>query len=296
MKKKYCIFCGEEIKEETKKCKNCKKTINPKCLLLKEYIGDHLKDDIKCNIEDGILDFLKAWIVSHLYGIGITAAIIFTVTTIISKEITLSKYDTNIPKRNAPEIEIDICKNLDKAEKEEICPEEYTLNNHKCQKVENKDVRVYYTCDNNYTLRDGSCVSNFNIDYTAHPNECPKTLSGTSYESWGMVQNIMNAYESGGNCYIEYCDVAGTVLFDGNCPDTPKHEITGPATYNYTCDGYELDGTCRSYGEKYYHATCDEGELVEDHCEIKTEIEPTLECPIKYLYNSECNACVKEDA
>ena len=58
MKKKYCIFCGEEIKEETKKCKKCKKSINPKCLLLKEYIGDHLKDDIKCNIEV-VANYLK---------------------------------------------------------------------------------------------------------------------------------------------------------------------------------------------------------------------------------------------
>ena len=296
MKKKYCIFCGEEIKEEAKKCKKCKKPINPKYLLLKEYIGDHLKDDIKCNIEDSILDFLKAWIVSHLYGIGITAAIIFTVTTVITKTITLSKYDTNIPKMIVPEIEIDICKNLDKAEKEEICPEGYTLNNHKCQKVENKDVRVYYTCDNNYTLRDGYCVSNFNIDYTAHENDCPWTLEGTGFSN---TNNIMGVFKQDGYCHIKYCDTTGatTSYTPGEpCPGREPTFQTVPISYSYTCDGYELDGTCRSYGEKYYHATCDEGELVEDHCEIKTEIEPTLECPVEYLYNSECNACVKEDA
>ena len=43
----YCVFCGEKNNPQEKKCKKCKEDLNPKNHLLKDYLKEHLQEDIK---------------------------------------------------------------------------------------------------------------------------------------------------------------------------------------------------------------------------------------------------------
>ena len=289
-KKIYCVYCGEENKIDDLKCSKCKKSLNPKDHFFKEFLVDHIKDDLQGNIEDTIIDLLKKWIISHLYGLGITAAILFTGVGILAHEISLSKYDMSYQKINSPlVVEMDYCKDLEIVSKVEKCMDGYHLDNHQCVKVDSHDAIVYYTCDNNYTLMGDSCISNFTIDLTKHVSCTTDSIHGTFIDT----STIIRTFNRGDDCFIEYCP-PDSMYADGTCSGTAEEQTI--ANYSYTCDGYDLDGSCRTYGERYYHYTCNEGELVDNHCETKDIKEPILECPQGSLYNSKCNSCVKEDA
>lgn len=297
----YCVYCGSKNSSEDKNCKKCKKELNPKNHLFKDFLIDHLKDDIEGNIEDSIFALLRKWIISNLYGVGIFSAVLFTGIVIISREINLAKYDTSYKKLDTPFIVDNSCKQLDSVKKELICDEGYTLDKEKCVKTTSNNAIEYITCDNNYTLIGEYCISNFTKDYDVSTS-CPWSLDGTRIGSSGIgnPSKIMDAYESGGVCYIKYCTDPGAFPEypdSGTCNGSvDTYDSSVAPTYNYSCNGYELNGTCRYYGQRYYHYTCNEGELKEDKCEIKDVKEPVEECPLGYLYNSKCNTCVKEDA
>lgn len=95
MSKIYCVFCGTENKVEDKKCSKCKKELNPLEHPFKDYIYNHIKDDLKGKATDSIISLLKNFIKSHLYGSLMTAAIIFTVVAgIVSPKADKPSYES----------------------------------------------------------------------------------------------------------------------------------------------------------------------------------------------------------
>ena len=48
----YCSFCGEKNDKAEKFCNKCKESLSPKNHLLREYVVDHFRDDLKENAED----------------------------------------------------------------------------------------------------------------------------------------------------------------------------------------------------------------------------------------------------
>ncbi len=86
MGKIYCIFCGEENDDKEKNCKNtkCKKELNPKSHLFKNYVIDKCKGDIDDSLFNTILNFLKA----KLYGFVLTLSIISTFAIVVTNAIS----------------------------------------------------------------------------------------------------------------------------------------------------------------------------------------------------------------
>ena len=200
-------------------------------------------------------DLLKKWIISHLYGLGMTAAILFTGVAIISNEISLSKYDMSSKKINSPIMIDDSCKNLDVVEKTEICPEGYNLDSHQCVKINSHDAIEYLTCDDNFTMIGNFCISNYEISLTKHVSCTTDSINGTFIDT----STIIRTFNRGDDCFVEYCP-PWNIYADGTCSGSAEEQTI--ANYSYTCDGYDLNGSCRTYGNRYSHFTCNEGELV----------------------------------
>ena len=79
----YCVYCGAKNDSSKENCSKCNKELHPKNKLFKEFLYNHIKDKFKGDLSDSIFSYLKNYIISHLYGILMTASIIFTAVTII---------------------------------------------------------------------------------------------------------------------------------------------------------------------------------------------------------------------
>ena len=93
----YCVYCGEKNDALKEKCIKCNKTLHPKNQLFKEFLYNHIKSDLRGKLNDSIFSYLKNYIISHLYGILMTASIAFTAITMIGSlrvpYKTISKID-----------------------------------------------------------------------------------------------------------------------------------------------------------------------------------------------------------
>lgn len=79
----YCVYCGSKNDLDKEFCIKCNKSLHPKNQLFKEFLYNHIKNDLKGKVTDNIFSYLKNFIISHLYGFIMTASIIFTGITII---------------------------------------------------------------------------------------------------------------------------------------------------------------------------------------------------------------------
>lgn len=89
----YCVFCGEENDSKFEKCSKCKKELYPKNHLFKDFLYDHIRDDLKDKVTDNIFSYLKNYIISHLYGVVMTVSVLFTGVVIITS-LTSNPYKT----------------------------------------------------------------------------------------------------------------------------------------------------------------------------------------------------------
>lgn len=113
----FCIHCGtcNDIKNDI--CPKCGKKLNEEENLFKDFLTDHIKDDIKGKLQDSVYDTVKGWLLSHLYGCLVTVSLIAVIGTGISavasrpKKIMqrpeeLRRYEApeeNPPEENPPE-------------------------------------------------------------------------------------------------------------------------------------------------------------------------------------------------
>lgn len=79
----YCVYCGTENILEDKKCKKCKKILNPKNRPFRDYMVEKLKDKVKGDIQENIFSLIIKFIQSHLYGTVLTCSVIFTAVAAI---------------------------------------------------------------------------------------------------------------------------------------------------------------------------------------------------------------------
>ncbi len=98
----YCVFCGEENAATASQCKKCKKDLHPKNQLFKDFLYDHIKDDLKGKVKDSIFSYLKNFIISHLYGAAMTVSLVFTATAIIVSPKGTYKTVNSISEVNQP--------------------------------------------------------------------------------------------------------------------------------------------------------------------------------------------------
>lgn len=84
----YCVRCGCENPADGEKCRKCGKTLTPKENLLAEFLVEHTKDKLKGDVEDGIFDALKNYLLSHLYSVIIAVAFVVTAVAAVVTAVT----------------------------------------------------------------------------------------------------------------------------------------------------------------------------------------------------------------
>ena len=80
MKKIYCIRCGNKNDKRSERCNKCHCKLNQKESLWKDYIFDHIKDDLKGKVTDNIFSLLTNFIKSHLYGVVMSILVLIVGT------------------------------------------------------------------------------------------------------------------------------------------------------------------------------------------------------------------------
>ena len=78
--KVYCVWCGCKHVKKTEKCMACGKKLDPKDRLLVDFLVEHTKDKFKGDLEDSLYEAIKNYLLSHLYGVVVTIAIVGAVT------------------------------------------------------------------------------------------------------------------------------------------------------------------------------------------------------------------------
>lgn len=80
----YCVWCGSENPQDGKHCRQCGKKLEVKERLLVDFLVEHTKDKLKGDVDDGLYEALKNYLLSHLYSVIVAVAFVITaVTTVV---------------------------------------------------------------------------------------------------------------------------------------------------------------------------------------------------------------------
>lgn len=278
----YCIYCGTKNKKEDKKCKKCKKKLNPKDRPLLEYLKSKIKDDLKGNIEDNIINIITKYIKSHLYGFILTCSIIITTTCVITNIIEDNHIEIVTKKPSLSLEVINACEFENSKSPSNKCPEGYLLEETTCTKTEETEAISNNICQVGFYQSGNSCISN-TIYNKITKEECLLPNDGA-----------FEVYVSDtGECMASYC---ADELVDGVCGAGSSEPIEFTVT-EYCPDGTsEIDGSCRSISNMITEYSCEEGTLEKNKCIITLEEPSYIGCDEGYILNEECNLCVKEES
>lgn len=72
---KYCNYCKQEIEDNINICPNCKHHLDTNDALI-IFLKKHTKDKFLNSVEDNLFNYLKNFILSHLYGFILTMTVI----------------------------------------------------------------------------------------------------------------------------------------------------------------------------------------------------------------------------
>ena len=73
----FCIFCGTQNPASGTYCQSCGKELHPKEHLTLDYLKKEAKSQIRDKITDSILEKIRKWLLSHLFGILLSVSVIF---------------------------------------------------------------------------------------------------------------------------------------------------------------------------------------------------------------------------
>lgn len=157
----YCIYCKEENSKKNIWCSKCKKLIWFQRHPLIDYIFNNTKDNIIDETSGNIFDFIKDFLISHLYGISLAATLLFTTAAIVLNNIGDKENNPNINyvSERLELKKLATCDNLDTKEMNYICPSGYTIKDQECIKVNSLKAKENNTCDEGYEYVDKKCVS-----------------------------------------------------------------------------------------------------------------------------------------
>ena len=292
----YCVFCGAKNSNTDKKCKKCKKKLNPKNHLLKDFLKDHIKDDVKENFEDDILGLIAEWIKAHLFGIFATALIGIVAVGVVVNEANISNTKKNFAKakivKASPTV-TNLCETKELVDKIKVCDQGYSLSSGNCVKTSKISANATKKCQSGYTLSSNKCISNNTVAKSVKYT-CNKSNT-TRYTSSGIALRYIIL--SGTNCNATYCYPQ-----PGTTPENVKTDAdcarffvdTFAADANYYCASYtDSKGNCRNVTNYTTNYSCSKGTLSGKECIIKDTKSPREECPSGYTYNDVCGKCEK---
>lgn len=80
----YCNYCGAANKKSDFICCECNKKIHTTYKPFYDFLKKHTKDEIAGNITESVLSYIKNFLLSHLYGVAISVAIVATAVSAVS--------------------------------------------------------------------------------------------------------------------------------------------------------------------------------------------------------------------
>ena len=305
----YCSFCGDKNEKEEKFCKKCKEPLSPRNHLLRDYVVDHFRDDLKENAIDSVFAFIKAWIISHLYGIAMLVAIIFTGSLILLKTNSISNIKSKIASVkmvDGPFILKEKCEKKELVDKERYCNEGYNLENDKCTKYTYQNTKSKTECPSGYYLSGNRCLSNNKVELVTEKicsNEIPNGFTENEIKTRELRDGkcyaiiCIHNYTPPNNNNIPYIGGGGNYVVvtpsNENCDATRELEIS--TNTKTTCPAfYTSNGECRNTKNPTTTKYCEKGTLKNNKCEIVEALESELRCPQGYFYNENCQMCEKE--
>ena len=99
VQRQFCIWCGNEIKSDSKFCPKCgKKQIEEENQFI-DWLIAHTKDKLKGDAESSLFNAIKNFILSHMYGTVMSIAIVAAIgVTVYAGEPYIEKYrDADAP-------------------------------------------------------------------------------------------------------------------------------------------------------------------------------------------------------
>ena len=105
--KKYCIYCGAENSVTAETCVHCEQNLHPKESLLKDFLVERVKDELKGNLQDTIYDAIKNFLLSHLYGTVMTVSIVSYAVVATGVEVLADNRKKHIIPVNQPIVKVE---------------------------------------------------------------------------------------------------------------------------------------------------------------------------------------------
>lgn len=213
MSKIYCVYCGTKNKDSDKQCSKCKKKLNPIEHPFKDYLYNHIRDDLKGKVTDSIISLIENFIKSHIYGTLMSAVIIFTITSgIIGLIGSRQGYIEKVNQRPNLIVENDLGHNED----DDYDGEYYTVTLYPF--AECCDENVNKICDDSYTFRmKADTRLKDNVEFMNHwlvkdnnNQEWPEDNEFYEYQKYLDYSNEYNETESSYNSCMNSCTADGT--------------------------------------------------------------------------------------
>ncbi len=101
----YCISCGSENDSAAEKCAHCGRPLHPKETLLKDYLVSKTKDSLKEKAEDSLYEAIKNWLITHLYGLLVTVAVVSAAVVRINAAPAVPSYIEEVSVSQPPAAE-----------------------------------------------------------------------------------------------------------------------------------------------------------------------------------------------
>ncbi|MBQ3864224.1 MAG: hypothetical protein II781_00040 [Clostridia bacterium] len=98
---RFCIFCGSMNDGAQQKCAHCGKPLYPADHQVRRYLVREFKDQLKSKVTDSIFNRIRDFLLSNLFGLLLSLAVVFTAVSAISAALPSVPKDA-APVRNAP--------------------------------------------------------------------------------------------------------------------------------------------------------------------------------------------------
>lgn len=229
MSKIYCVHCGKENNDNKEKCKYCNHELNSKDHLWKDYIYDHIKDDLKGKVTDKTIALITNFIKSHMYGTIMTILIVGFGTIGVIKSTT-----NNFLDKVSSSSDIAYLKEISLASEEVIKAHEIVTINYDLILEDYDDIK-----END----EGFYIDKY-VDYNSFSNKTRlylttriSDIAKTSYDFTNCdgIKDYANLYNwckediSGSGLYFgeDYVSAMGFYKIDGTTLETNYHNIWG---------------------------------------------------------------------
>lgn len=293
----YCWNCGLKNLIKDEKCKKCKKKLMEKEMNeTGAYILDKIIDKAKDEGENIAKDRFRAFVGRHLFGIVLSASMIFTGSTVVANVLDKQREpnDTHTIVQNSFKFEAMI------EAHEQTCDEGFTLIEGECTKETSTPAKRDLSCEQGYVLSGNACRQEFAKESVT---EC---IIPTDYEySYSDQYEPCDVFETR---YIDEtfgCRVAPTKIYkDQTNPDGTTTRVCSaatvasdfiPATTSMKCPigTSEIGGKCYKTTKVKESYSCDEGKLFGKKCTTIEKGTLSGKCDEGYTYNEVFKLCVK---